>query len=133
MILDTCFCIDFIREEKKQQLGPAHRKMEELGSIYIALPVFVICELMAGAKLSSNPSRELKRVELFKEYVDIIYPNSSFPLIYANIESYLRKSGIPIPTMDLLIAASALSQSSPLLTKNIKDFENIPNLILETY
>lgn len=133
MVLDTCFCIDFMREQKKNVYGGAHKKLELLDGVPVFLPVFVLCELMAGAKLAKNPTRELRRVELFKEYIDIIYPGEAFPLLYANTEAFLRKKGTPIASMDLLIAISAISQASPLLTKNVKDFQNIPNLIIETY
>jgi tRNA(fMet)-specific endonuclease VapC len=104
-----------------------------MGDISLAIPLFVLCELQAGARLSSNPRAELRKIEFFQELVDVIYPMASFAGIYGDIEGFLRRNGTPVPTMDLLIAVTALSQSSPLLTRNIKDFQLIPNLVVEEY
>jgi hypothetical protein len=36
-------------------------------------------------------------------------------------------------TMDLLIGVLAKSHGQPVLTRNVKDFQKIPDLIVETY
>jgi tRNA(fMet)-specific endonuclease VapC len=44
------------------------------------------------------------------------------------IAENLRSQGIRIGTMDLRIASIALSQNAVLLTRNLSDFEKVPNL-----
>jgi predicted nucleic acid-binding protein len=52
---------------------------------------------------------------------------------YGNIRTYLQKSGIVIGSLDMLIAAHALSLSSILVTNNVKEFERVPDLEIENW
>jgi tRNA(fMet)-specific endonuclease VapC len=45
----------------------------------------------------------------------------------------LREQKIPIGTQDLRIAAISLSENSILVTRNYRDFSQIPNLRLQDW
>ena len=45
----------------------------------------------------------------------------------------LRKQKIRVSTMDLRIVAIAISLDLVLLTRNVKDFRQIPNLVTENW
>jgi tRNA(fMet)-specific endonuclease VapC len=45
----------------------------------------------------------------------------------------IRRLKLGVGTMDLKIASIALSNKATLLTKNIKDFRQIPNLNVEDW
>lgn len=45
----------------------------------------------------------------------------------------LKKSRIRIGTMDLKIAAIAISQNARLLSRNLKDFQKVPALMVEDW
>src|SRR5439155_23868904 len=45
----------------------------------------------------------------------------------------LRRSRLRVATMDLKIAAIALTQDAMLLTSNLKDFQRVPNLRVEDW
>ena len=45
----------------------------------------------------------------------------------------LRRSRLCVATMDLRIAAIALTQDAMLLTRNLKDFQRVPNLRVEDW
>jgi tRNA(fMet)-specific endonuclease VapC len=45
----------------------------------------------------------------------------------------LRKSRIPVGTMDLKIASIALSRNALLLSANLRDFEQVPGLRVEDW
>lgn len=133
MILDTCFCIDLFREASRGKQGPARSKLETLENTRLFISLFSLCELRAGAQMSKNPSGELKKLGLFTEYLEVLYPGTSFSVLYGELEAFLRKSGNPIPVMDLLIAVTAKSFGMPLLTRDINHFSKIPGLVMETY
>lgn len=133
MFLDTTFCIDLMREQHRKIEGPAIARLRGLGRTPLYASVFVICELQAGARLARHPTRELRKVEWFTDRLDVIYPDSSFAVAYGEMEAYLRKKGIRVPLMDLLIGVSARSRGIPLLTRDAAHFRSIPGLVVETY
>lgn len=133
MILETTFCIDLLREQTRRIAGPATAKLAGLGTHPLYLPLFVLCELQAGARMSGNPRRELGRVELLSSRLGLLLPDATFPVAYGEAESFLRKRGIPIPTMDLLIGVLAKCHGRPLLTRDASHFARIPGLVVESY
>ena len=133
MFLDTSFCIDLMRERNRNQIGPAVRKLESLNKTRLYASIFVFCELEAGARLSNSPQRELRRVNILFELLTIVYPDRAFAISYGEAESFLRKNGKSIPTMDLLIGVTAKIFGLPLITRDTGHFKRIPGLIIENY
>lgn len=133
MLLDTCFCIDLIRERKKGISGPAIEKLKSLETVELFISMFTLCELRAGAELSVKAKAELERVEKMLEFIAVLYPDSSFPVFYGEAEAALRKSGTPIPVMDLLIGITAKAAGITILTKDTDHFKLISGLVVESY
>lgn len=133
MFVDTSFCVDLMREQRRGADGPATRKLRELGDTPLMASVFVLCELQAGARLSHDPKRELRKVALFSDSVTVVYPDQAFAVAYGEAEAHLRRRGTPIPTMDLLIGVMAKSHGLPLLASDPSHFARIPGLVVEGY
>lgn len=53
-------------------------------------------------------------------------------MIAGRIDGEQRSRGITIPSMDLLIGATALEISYSVLTANVRDFQRIPGLRVVT-
>lgn len=51
----------------------------------------------------------------------------------ATIAAMLHKSKLRVGTMDLRIAAIALSPNALLLSRNLRDFQRVPNLRVEDW
>jgi predicted nucleic acid-binding protein len=132
MFVETTFCIDLLRETRHGG-GPATRKLRELGETPLLASLFVLCELHAGARLSVDPERELRSLELLAENLTIVYPDEDFAVAYAEMEVALRRLGTPIPTMDLMIATAAKMRGLPLITRDSGHYARIPGLVVETY
>ncbi|WP_298268109.1 PIN domain-containing protein, partial [Geobacter sp.] len=49
---------------------------------------------------------------------------------YGDIRAALEKAGTPIGSMDMLIAAHAVSLGIPLVTNNTREFSRVPSLNL---
>lgn len=132
MFVDTTFCIDLMREGHRGP-GRATAALQRLGDTPLFASVFVICELHAGARLSTHVQRELRSVERLASNFSIVYPDATFPVAYAEVEVGLRQKGTPLPTMDLLIGTTAKMLGMPLLTRDADHYRLIPGLVVETY
>ncbi len=133
MFLDTCFLVDLIREKVRSQRGPAIQKLESLGESEVRISVFVLCELRAGAEMSSDPVRELARVAALAETYPVVYPDSTFPGLFGKTLAAMARSGIPVPMMDLMVAVTAKKFGMPVLTRDVEHFGKIPGLTVITY
>ena len=133
MFLETSFLVDRLREVKRAQRGPASQKLESLKENEVMISVFTLCELRAGAELSDHPREELERVMQLVEPLPVIYPDSSFPVLYGEIVADLTRRGTPIPAMDLLLAVLAKRFAVPVLTRDVQHFSKIPGLEIVTY
>ena len=85
-------------------------------------------ELVFGAKKSSAVEKNLQTVETIKSIFPLIDVDADVMDVFGEIKAHTQKTGNVIDDMDLLIAASAISNKMTLVTHNIKHFENIPNL-----
>ena len=130
--LDTSFLIDLLREEKRRARGPAHQKLEQLSFTPVRLSLFVVCELEAGVSLSAS-KKERGQIQLLCQHCEVVYPDDRLAPIYGNVLAHLQRQGTPIGVMDLLIGSQALAWDEPLISRNLKDFQKIPNLQLESY
>jgi len=122
-----------MRERKRNIIGPAINKLEELGRSELFCSIFVLCELQAGVRLSTKPKQELKRINTLFELLTVVYPDFFFATSYGEVEALLRKRGRSIPTMDLLIGVTAKIHGLPLITRDINHFQRIPGLKVEEY
>jgi tRNA(fMet)-specific endonuclease VapC len=52
---------------------------------------------------------------------------------YGTLRTHLEKQGTPIGSLDMLIAAHALSADCTLVTNNEKEFIRIPKLKIENW
>lgn len=77
-----------------------------------------------------------KNLHILKQLTELL-PIEAFDLDaaveFGKIQGELRQIGKPTGEIDVLIAAVARSCGDILVTNNIKDFENIPNLQLENW
>ena len=130
--LDSSFVIDLLRENKRKTHGPAHQKLQGLGSTPVRLSLFVMCELEAGLSLSAS-KKEREQIQLLCQHCEMVYPDNRVAHLYGTVLAHLQTLGTPIGAMDLLIGAQALVFDEILISRNLKDFQKIPNLQLETY
>jgi tRNA(fMet)-specific endonuclease VapC len=52
---------------------------------------------------------------------------------YGKLRAFLEKQGTPIGSLDMLIAAHALSVNCTLVTNNEKEFSRVPHLRIENW
>ncbi|HSS48099.1 MAG TPA: type II toxin-antitoxin system VapC family toxin [Thermoanaerobaculia bacterium] len=130
--LDTTFLVDLLREARRGP-GPATAFLEVVAEQELAISVHALCELHAGAELSNNSAREQQAIQSLCAALTVRHTDDNLPQVYGRILATLQKSGRSIGTMDLLIAASALVDEAPLVTRNLDHFQRIPGLEVLTY
>lgn len=126
MILDTCFLIDLQLEARRGDAGAAIRFLRQHASAPFAISVISVTEFLEGFEEPSEGER------LLQAYARIDV-NSSVATQVARIRRHLRVGGKLIGDFDIFIAATALSERVPLVTRNITDFSSIDGLELIAY
>jgi tRNA(fMet)-specific endonuclease VapC len=125
-LLDTDWIIDALNGQDS-----AIQTLLELVPSGLTLSIITYGELYEGAYYSRNPEPALAGLHAFLEGKEIL------PLSQAVIERFaIVRGALPrqirqqIGDIDILIAATALEHNLTLLTRNRKDFQQIPNLKL---
>jgi|SRR3989344_2395473 len=131
MILDSSFIIDVLRGINSD----AKRKAEELDKKFQikAITSVTIMELWSGAMLSTDQEKEKKKIDELLDSLLVYNFTEREAKKAAEIESGLIKSGEKIEIEGITIAATALIRNEKILTKNIKHFEKIKGLSIESY
>jgi predicted nucleic acid-binding protein len=133
MLLDTSFCIDLMKEQAGGRKGPATEKLISLGEERLAISVFTLGELFAGAESSKNARREHERLKALIDTIEVVYPRERFARLYGETVSFLKHSGTPIPLMDVLIGTSAKEHGLTVITRDVSHFRKIPMLSVMEY
>lgn len=132
--LDTSFVIDLLRETARGRAGAALDWIEAADDREtLAVSVYVVCELRAGAELARRPLEEHERLDELCSALLIVYPDDRFAPQYGRLRAAVQRMGKAISAMDLLIATSAVLDDAPLVTRNTRDFSRVPGLRLLRY
>ncbi|MDP6156340.1 MAG: type II toxin-antitoxin system VapC family toxin [Candidatus Thermoplasmatota archaeon] len=132
--LDTTFIIDLMREKKSGIKGPASLKLMELmdRKEVPKTSIITVSELYVGPYRVED-ARELEKVERIVEEMDVLNITIGTVKRFGKIVAKLYRAGKPIGVMDAFIAAIAVENGEELVSRNTKNFENVPGLRLETY
>lgn len=131
--VDTSFLVDVMRERSRSQPGPASALLARLRDEELRISVHAACELYAGAELSERPERERTAIVALCSAFEFAVPDERFPPTYARLLASLERRGERAPLMDLLIATAAVVDQAPLVTRDAKGFERIPDLKVVGY
>jgi tRNA(fMet)-specific endonuclease VapC len=138
IVLDTDHLSELQRRDSKRGVNLRDR-LEEQGERPVVTTVVSIEEQLRGrlSVINESPagSRQvvpyMKLIELVEYYsIWMILP---FDSIAAQQFHELKAAKIRIGTMDLKIAAIALTHNGTLLSGNLRDFRQVPNLTVEDW
>lgn len=126
-LLDTDWVIHYLRGH--QRIVDKVRTYQSDG---LAISVITLAELQAGVYYSSDPERARQGLNDFLSVVKKLLINEEICDYYGQEYARLRKEGQVIGGFDLLIATTCLYHNLTLLTNNIKHFERISGLKIES-
>ncbi len=126
LMLDTNICIYII---KQQPVSVLKRFLEyQVGDIGISS--ITLSELRYGVAKSTHQEKNTKALDEFITPLEVVSFDEEAAHVYGDIRAALEKAGTLIGSMDMLIAAHAVSLGIPLVTNNTREFVRIPTLTI---
>jgi tRNA(fMet)-specific endonuclease VapC len=125
-LLDTDWIVDVLNGQEK-----AIHTALELAPAGLAVSIITYGELYEGAAFAHEPQPALAGLRSFLKGKAILPLTQPIIERFAQIRGSLpREIRQQIGDLDILIAATCLEHHLTLLTRNLKDFQHIPNLKL---
>ena len=98
-----------------------------------AISVVVLGELEWGVRRSQRVERNRAGMDGWLAAVQVTDMNADVGRHYGTLRARLAAAGQMIGPNDLWIAAHALSLELPLISHNLREFERVPGLAVETW
>jgi tRNA(fMet)-specific endonuclease VapC len=125
-MLDTNALSELIRNPQ----GILAQRLNALEPDTVCTSIVAACELRFGAQRKGSAPLT-QRVEQLLQALTVLPLDTPTDEHYADIRATLERSGTPIGSHDLFIAAHARSRGMTLLTRNLREFQRVPGLAVE--
>ncbi|CUU04329.1 tRNA(fMet)-specific endonuclease VapC [Armatimonadetes bacterium GBS] len=99
----------------------------------IAISTISLYELQVGINRSRQPERAQLQLEQLLTWITVVPFDTSAASHAAKIRAELERIGLPIGTLDTLIAGIALSRGLILVSHNLAEFQRVPGLLVEDW
>ena len=130
MIADTSFLVDIMKSDKD-----AIRKADEIEKTgnTIAVTSISIFELFVGVNLSIKQEQERNKITRILNGLSTISFDEDSAREAGRIFAQKRRNGLVIDPEDSMIAGICSRRNEILITRNIKHFQDIENVRIESY
>lgn len=126
MLLDSCFLIDYHREQLAKREGKALSFLKNHSEEKFYISNIAAIEFLEGFE-------DLKSGEAVLRPFNWLNLDEKTTRCASRIRRKLRQLGKPIGDFDVVIAATALAKKQILVTNNLRHFEKIEGLELISY
>ena len=128
-MLDTNICIYAIKNKPEKVLRQLHAHLED----GMCISSITLAELAHGVRKSLYPEKNEEALLQFLSILDTLEFDDLAAMEYGKICAELQRQGMPIGTMDMLIAAHAKAKNLVLVTNNLREFRRVQQLKLENW
>ena len=127
--LVTTFIIDILNGNKEAK-NKFEKILNERELVYIASPS--ITEIISGSSMNMQ-KKEKEDAIRFISSTNILPLDKESAIEAGEIDAYLIVAGETVGIADIMIGAIAKLNDEILITRNIKHFQRIPGLKVESY
>ncbi len=127
-MLDTNILIYTIKNRPKKV-----RKAFKRHSDYLSMSSVTLGELIYGAEMSAQVTRNLQDIEGLAARMDVLPFDYQAATHFGQLRVELTKTGKPIGPYDSMIAGHARSLGLILVTNNMREFKRVPGLRVENW
>jgi tRNA(fMet)-specific endonuclease VapC len=133
--LDTTILVDAGGKGGRRLRSRAREKLATLVDAGEVLTTtrFNVAELWVGVERSENRQAEIDAVERMLRPLIVLDFDDVSARVFGRVTAHLQARGAPRGDMDLLIASVALVHGERIVTRNARNFEAIPALVVEGY
>lgn len=128
-MLDTNICIYLIKKKPPSVL----RRLQKTPLSHICTSSITLSELEYGVEKSERRDQNKAALTEFMAPIEVVSYDDLAAAKYGKIRVSLEKKGRPVGSLDMLIAAHALSRNLILVTNDAKGFNRIPELRIENW
>ena len=128
-LLDTNICIYAM----KGQFPQLNERLFSYSPSEIAISSITVFELEYGAFKSNWGEKTRNNLHLILAPFSILPFDANDAIKAGFIRSYLVSNGLPIGPYDVQLAGQALAKGLTFVTHNIKEFQRVPQLIIEDW
>lgn len=129
VMLDTNICIYLIKQQPPTVIE--RFLSQPVGEIGISS--ITAAELAYGVSKSRHVAKNRHALEQFLIPLEVAAYDQAAAWSYGRLRGQLEAKGTPIGSMDMLIAAHALSLGVRLVSNNLREFRRVPGLRLENW
>jgi tRNA(fMet)-specific endonuclease VapC len=123
-MMDTNICIHLIKHRPQNLLN----RFERTPVDHAGISSVTLAELEYGAAKSSRRQTNREALRQFTSPLTIVAFDQPASAAYGRIRAFLENKGQTIGSLDMLIAAHALSLNVILITNNQAEFKRVPGL-----
>ncbi|MCU0552895.1 MAG: type II toxin-antitoxin system VapC family toxin [Leptolyngbya sp. Prado105] len=124
-VLDTNTLIYYFKGQ-----GQVAQSLANVSPQDIHISTIVLFELQVGIAKSTSPAKRTQQLQQFLSRVNLVSFDQNAALAAATIRAQLEQQGLPIGSLDVLIAGAALALQAILVTHNVREFSRVSGLAI---
>lgn len=124
-LVDTDWVADYLKGRPRQV-----QVLDALAEDGLAISIITYGEIHEGIVYGTNAEHHARIFRQFLRGVDVLGLNRQIMQHFAHIRGDLRRQGLLIGDLDILIGATAVQYDLTLFTRNVAHFQRIPEIKL---
>lgn len=121
-LVDSDTCSAYLKNDRRV----VGRFVQYFGRLHVS--VITAGELFTWGDRKRTSADRRETIEAFLKEVRVLNMTKPVSRVFGRLQAQLLDAGRPTPSLDLLIAATALHHGLIMVTHNVRDYEHVPGL-----